>query len=269
MFLTTKKTMLVGVDQESDLERVEINKCDNPKVVQFFMTAYFGAQFESIHPKRLMAAHFSVIDTPNDLPVLESDQETIVCNDTEVDATSTKTVVISGTNLTSDVDLSVQGAGFTLSAYEITKAQAEAVGGKEITITFSPLAAQNYIGKIIATSGDVSVEINLTGTGIASPVLAASPASVACDNTVANATSTKTVVISGENLSGNVELAVQGAGFTLSAYTITKAEAEAAGGKEITVTFAPLAAQAYAGKIVAVGGGASLTINLTGTGTAE
>lgn len=268
IFISTKKNMLIGVDQTSDEEKVEINKCDNPKVVQFFMTLFFGVQFESISPEVFMAASFSLVDAPNDLPVLGSDQETVVCNDTEVDATSTKTVVLTGANLTGNVELAVQGAGFTLSAYEVTKAEAEGVGGKEITITFSPLAAQNYIGKIIATSDDAAVEINLTGTGIATPVLSAVPSPVACDNTVVNATSTKTVVISGANLSGNVELAVQGAGFTLSAYTVTKADAEAAGGKEITVTFAPLAAQAYSGKIVAVGGGASLTINLTGTGTA-
>ncbi len=59
IFLTSKKNMLVGVDQESDKERVEINKCDNPKVVQFFMTAFFGVQFESINPKVFMAAAFT------------------------------------------------------------------------------------------------------------------------------------------------------------------------------------------------------------------
>jgi len=59
IILTTKKNMLVGVDQTSDQERVEINKCDNPKAVQFFMTAFFGVQFESINPKVFLAASFS------------------------------------------------------------------------------------------------------------------------------------------------------------------------------------------------------------------
>lgn len=59
MFLTVKNNMLVGCDQESDKERVEINKCDNPKAVQFFMTAFYGVQFESIHPKIFKAASFT------------------------------------------------------------------------------------------------------------------------------------------------------------------------------------------------------------------
>lgn len=59
IFLTTKKNMLVGVDQLSDLEKALIRECDNPKVVQFFMTAYFGVQFESLNPKVMVAASFA------------------------------------------------------------------------------------------------------------------------------------------------------------------------------------------------------------------
>lgn len=60
IFFTTKNNMLVGCDQESDKEQAKIRECDNPKVVQFFMTAFFGVQFESIHPKRLLAASFTI-----------------------------------------------------------------------------------------------------------------------------------------------------------------------------------------------------------------
>lgn len=56
IFLTTKKNMLVGCDQESDKENVRIRECDNPKVVQFFLMMFFGVQFESINPKVFMAA---------------------------------------------------------------------------------------------------------------------------------------------------------------------------------------------------------------------
>lgn len=59
IILTVKRNMLVGVDQMSDQERVEINKCDNPKAVQFFMTAFFGVQIESLNPKVFLAASFS------------------------------------------------------------------------------------------------------------------------------------------------------------------------------------------------------------------
>lgn len=59
IFLSTKRNMLVGVDQISDLEKAIIRECDNPKVVQFFMTAFFGVQFESLNPKVMVAASFS------------------------------------------------------------------------------------------------------------------------------------------------------------------------------------------------------------------
>lgn len=267
IFLTTKKNMLIGVDQESDEEKVEIRRPDNPKVVQFFMKMFFGVQFESISPEVFMAGSYSLGVVAEGDPVITA--ATVVCDDTEVGESSTKVLTVSGENLTGNLDLSVQGAEFDLSAYTITKAEAEAEGGKAITVTFVPGAAQVYTGKIIITDGAIIKEVTVVGAGIATPVITSNPEVVACDNTAANATSTKTVVISGANLSGNLDLAVQGAGFTLSAYTITKADAEAAGGKEITVTFAPLAAQAYTGKILITGGGASLTINLTGTGTAD
>lgn len=102
---------------------------------------------------------------------------------------------------------------------------------------------------------------------IGDPVLTATPAVVACADTAVDATSTKTVVIKGEDLIAGVELAVQGAGFTLDTFSITEADVESAAGKTITVTFSPTEAKAYAGKIILSGGGASLVINITGTGT--
>lgn len=54
IMMTTKDNLLIGCDQMSDEEKVEVRRCDNPKVVQFFMIAYFGVQFESIEAERLM-----------------------------------------------------------------------------------------------------------------------------------------------------------------------------------------------------------------------
>jgi hypothetical protein len=47
IFITIKDNIKLGVDQMSDTEDVEIRRVDNPKVVQFFMKAYFGVGFES------------------------------------------------------------------------------------------------------------------------------------------------------------------------------------------------------------------------------
>lgn len=56
IFLTTKGNMLVGVDQESNKERVRVRVPDNPKVVQFFMCFFFGVQFKFIEKEFLMVA---------------------------------------------------------------------------------------------------------------------------------------------------------------------------------------------------------------------
>ena len=54
MFLSVRENMLIGCDQESDLETVRIRECDNPKVAQFFMKLFFGVEFESVSPERLL-----------------------------------------------------------------------------------------------------------------------------------------------------------------------------------------------------------------------
>ena len=66
LFISTKRNMLVGMDQESDREHVEIRRCDNPKLVQFFMLMFFGVQFESIDARRLCVASFEIAESGSD-----------------------------------------------------------------------------------------------------------------------------------------------------------------------------------------------------------
>lgn len=56
IYLTTQSNMLVGMDQQSDAEKAKIRECDNPKALQFFMCLYWGVQFESIAPERLLVS---------------------------------------------------------------------------------------------------------------------------------------------------------------------------------------------------------------------
>lgn len=56
IYLTDKGNMLVGTDQMSDTEKAKIRECDNPKALQFFMCLYWGVQFESIAPERILIA---------------------------------------------------------------------------------------------------------------------------------------------------------------------------------------------------------------------
>lgn len=51
--LTTQGNMLIGVDQESDLEKILIEK-HAAFVLQFIVTMFFGCQYESINKERLL-----------------------------------------------------------------------------------------------------------------------------------------------------------------------------------------------------------------------
>ncbi len=56
---TIKENMNVGFDQQSDVEDLKIRECDNPKMVQFFMKAYFGVGFETIQEEYLCSLKFA------------------------------------------------------------------------------------------------------------------------------------------------------------------------------------------------------------------
>lgn len=51
--LSTKENMLIGVDQESELEKITVEK-HAAFVLQFIATLFFGCQYESISPERLL-----------------------------------------------------------------------------------------------------------------------------------------------------------------------------------------------------------------------
>jgi hypothetical protein len=55
LHLTPKKNMLVGVDQSSDTEKITIEKHE-PFRLDFVAAMFFGTQFESISPERLLVA---------------------------------------------------------------------------------------------------------------------------------------------------------------------------------------------------------------------
>ena len=57
--LTTKGNMLVGVDQQSDTEKITVEK-HTAFVLQFILAMFFGVQFESVSPERLLVAKLFV-----------------------------------------------------------------------------------------------------------------------------------------------------------------------------------------------------------------
>jgi len=52
--ITTKENMLVGVNQVGEEEKIEVRRGDNPFKLQFVTTMFFGTQFESLSPERLL-----------------------------------------------------------------------------------------------------------------------------------------------------------------------------------------------------------------------
>lgn len=56
---SVKENVKVGCDQESDKETVEIRRPDNPKMVQFFMMAYFGVGYETMAKEYFCAVKYT------------------------------------------------------------------------------------------------------------------------------------------------------------------------------------------------------------------
>jgi hypothetical protein len=54
IYLTSKSNMLVGCNQLGEKEQVSVRVPDNPKVVQFYMSLYWGVEFQMIEPEYLM-----------------------------------------------------------------------------------------------------------------------------------------------------------------------------------------------------------------------
>jgi len=54
LHLSTKGNMLVGVNQKGEEEKIEVRRGDNPFKLQFITTMFFGTQFETISPERLL-----------------------------------------------------------------------------------------------------------------------------------------------------------------------------------------------------------------------
>jgi len=58
--LTTKGNMLVGVNQQGEEEQIEVRRGNNPFQLQFVTTMFFGTQYETLSPEKLMVGKFHV-----------------------------------------------------------------------------------------------------------------------------------------------------------------------------------------------------------------
>jgi hypothetical protein len=61
LHISTKGNMLVGVNQQGEEEQIEVRRGDNPFKLQFVTTMFFGTQFESVSPERLMVGKLASV----------------------------------------------------------------------------------------------------------------------------------------------------------------------------------------------------------------
>lgn len=60
--------------------------------------------------------------------------------------------------------LSDPSGSFSLDAYSVTPVDAEAEGGKNITITFAPTSAGEKVATLVIKCGDIIHTVAITGT---------------------------------------------------------------------------------------------------------
>ena len=176
--------------------------------------------------------------------------------------TYTKTFTVTGSNLTGNVSLSVSGTGYTISPSTITASQA--ASGATVTVTYKPTAAGTHTGTVtVSSSGAESKTVSLSGTATNKPALTATPSSLTFSTSLGTA-ATKTFLLKGTDLTGNVTLSVSGTGFSIDKTSVTKTAATS--GSTITVTYNPTTEGAHTGTITITSTGAeTITVPLNGT----
>lgn len=158
--------------------------------------------------------------------------------------TDVQFIELKGFNLTNNVSVSIAGAGagrFSIPSSVIAEAIAEGGTMLPVTYTSSVLAGTHDATITFTSPGAQPVTLNLHGTS--------RPVGTGCAITTSTADLlfatriitpiTRTIVISGVNLTGNVSLSLTGSGaaqFSLSQASVAASHANGAG-KEVTITY--------------------------------
>ena len=179
--------------------------------------------------------------------------------------TYTQTFTVTGSNLKSDVRLSVSSTSGYYSVSPTTIPAAEAAAGATVTVTYSPEAAGSTTGTVtVETDGAESQTVSLKGTAAATPLITVDPESMSFTSTVGTPVS-QTFYLKGYSLNRMVTMTVTGP-FTLSQNQALTSAANA--GLNITVTYKPTTMGTQTGSITVSSSGAeTVTIPLTGTAT--
>ena len=157
-----------------------------------------------------------------------------------VGTSATATLALQGANLNGNVTVASDNAALVPSATSVSKTDAEA--GYTLTLTLTPEATGEGSATVtVKTDGVADQTVTYTWTAqapvVATPSLSVAQSSYNWSNALVNGTGTTTVTVKGENLQGDVRVASSNIVLTVSATTITQAQAEA--GYTLTVTLKP------------------------------
>lgn len=189
---------------------------------------------------------------------------------------TTKTMTLTASN-TGTATVTVSGASFSTQYFSMSAPSLPTtiVAGQStpLTLVFAPNAAGAFNATVTISSdaSDASGTVSLTGTGVASGLLAESPTSESFGSVTVGTQSSQTVTLT-NNSNASITIsqaAVSGTGFTLSGITTPLAIA-AAQSTTFTVKFAPQTTGSASGTVTITSNGPnpSLTLPLTGTGSA-
>ncbi len=100
-------------------------------------------------------------------PTIEISTENVNCGATPVNSSVTKTFTVTGLMLTNNITLSVNDPNGVFTVNPTVINSNNAANGVAVTVTFSPIAVQNYTATLtLASNGAESVTVNLTGQGL-------------------------------------------------------------------------------------------------------
>ena len=186
--------------------------------------------------------------------------------------TAVQTITVTGVNLEGDIELALDGTeNFTLSKTTVGQAAAEGEGAT-VTVAFKPTAkiAATYNATItLTTEGANTITVALTGKGAyVPPALTATPQQVSFDPVTVGGSATQTFTLAGTNLVDNVTLTLNDEAGVFALSDMAVSQADAAAGKGVAVTFAPMANETYTATVqLATTDGQPITVTLTGTGS--
>lgn len=170
-----------------------------------------------------------VITNSEDLAYIKVSKSSVSFPQTEENDTSTKTIVVTGRNLTSGITLVLSGtdaAMFSLSTNSI--AAADANSQNSITVTYAPTAVGSHSASITLISGDVMNSLSISGTCVEEivPSILINLGESILLAAEEGETSTQTVPITAENLTPFAVVAIsnEGSEFSVSPASITADE---------------------------------------------